>query len=166
MENVLKARPIKIFNDKEVDELVILDITSKKSKAKPDFKLIEKMASESFMPLAYGGHVTKIEEAETLINCGIEKISFNSALFTHSKVVQELSYRNGKQSVIASLDIKKNWLGKYVVKTNCGRRAVGKDLKTVIKDVLALGVGEILLNSIDKDGSLSGYDEILINKLK
>lgn len=107
---------IKILNEKEVDELIILDITSKKNKTHPDFKLIEKMASESFMPLAYGGNVTTIEAAETLINCGIEKISFNSTLFSHPEVVKELSYRNGKQSVIASLDVKKNWLGRYVVK--------------------------------------------------
>jgi imidazole glycerol-phosphate synthase subunit HisF len=156
---------IKILNEKEVDELIILDITSKKSKINPDFKLIEKMASESFMPLAYGGNVTTIEHAETLINCGIEKISFNSTLFSHPEVVKELSYRNGKQSVVASLDVKKNWLGRYVVKTNCGKQTIRKDLKNVVRDVLALGVGEILLNSIDKDGSLTGYDEILVKQV-
>jgi cyclase len=153
---------IKIFNDKEVDELIILDITDKNVQKEPDFKLIEKMASESFMPLAYGGHVTRILDAERLINCGIEKISFNTSLFTHPDVVRELSYRNGKQSVIASLDIKKNWWGKYVVRTSNGRQRVGKNLRAIIKQVLDLGVGEIFLNSIDRDGSLTGYDENLV----
>jgi cyclase len=156
---------IKILNEKEVDELIILDITSKKNKTRPDFKLIEKMASESFMPLAYGGNVTTIEDAETLINCGVEKISFNSTLFSYPEVVKELSYRNGKQSVIASLDVKKNWLGSYVVKTNGGKQTIKKDLNSIVQDVLALGVGEILLNSIDKDGSLTGYDEILVRQV-
>ncbi len=153
---------IKIFNDKEVDELVILDITDKKKQKEPDFKLIEKMASESFMPLAYGGHVTRITEAERLINCGIEKISFNTSLFAHPDVVRELSYRNGKQSVIASLDVKKNWWGQYEVKTRNGKQGVGKNLEAIVKQVLDLGVGEIFLNSIDRDGALAGYDEILV----
>lgn len=156
---------IKIFNDKEVDELIILDITSKKKRNEPDLKLIEKMASESFMPLAYGGHVSKISEAEALINCGVEKISFNTALFSNPGVVKELSYRNGKQSVIASLDVKKNWLGKYVIKTRGGTETVNLDLETAVKKVLDLGAGEIIVNSIDHDGSLTGYDEVLIRRV-
>jgi cyclase len=156
---------IKIFNDKEVDELIILDITRKKKRNEPDLRLIEKMASESFMPLAYGGHVTRISEAEALIKCGVEKISFNTSLFSNPEVVKELSYRNGKQSVIASLDVKKDWRGRYLVKTRGGTQTVSSDLESVVRQVLDLGVGEIILNSIDRDGSLSGFDEDLIRRV-
>ncbi len=156
---------IKIFNDKEVDELIILDITDKKVQNEPNQKLIEKMASESFMPLAYGGHVTKLSEAESLINCGIEKISFNTSLFTNPDLVRELSYRNGKQSVIASLDVKKNWLGKYVIKTRGGTQSVGSDIEGIVGKILELGVGEILVNGIDQDGLRVGYDIQLIKRI-
>jgi imidazole glycerol-phosphate synthase subunit HisF len=156
---------IKILNDKEVDELVILDITDKKIQKKPDFELIEKMASESFMPLAYGGHVTEIADAEILLKCGIEKISFNLALFTHPEMVKELSYRVGKQSIVASIDVNKNWLGSYQVKTRNGSETVGSNLEEIVQQVMSLGVGEIFLNAIDRDGSMTGYDEKLIKRI-
>jgi imidazole glycerol-phosphate synthase subunit HisF len=156
---------IKIFNEKEVDELIILDITNKKRQTRPDFKLIEKMASESFMPLAYGGHVSSVSDADTLIKCGIEKISFNTTLFTKPDVVRELSSRIGKQSVVGSVDVAKNWLGKYVVKTKNGTETIGSDLEEVLNGVISLGVGEIILNSVDHDGSLTGYDEKLIERV-
>jgi imidazole glycerol-phosphate synthase subunit HisF len=156
---------IKIFNDKEVDELIILDITDKKKRREPDFKLIEKMASESFMPLAYGGNVTRISDAEAIINCGIEKICFNTSLFTNPEVVRELSHRNGKQSVVASLDVSRSWLSGYKVKTHGGEKSVAKPLDSVIDLVVELGVGELLINSIDKDGSREGYDQELITRV-
>jgi cyclase len=154
---------IRIFNEKEVDELIILDITDPKKRSQPDFGLIEKMASESFMPLAYGGHVKSVKDAERIITCGVEKISFNTALFQYPEVVKELSYRNGKQSVIASLDVARNWLGQYRVKSKGGTVTVGQNLPEVLRQVLALGVGEVLLNSIDRDGTFGGYDLELIS---
>ncbi|MFY8037043.1 MAG: HisA/HisF-related TIM barrel protein [Cyclobacteriaceae bacterium] len=156
---------IKILNDKEVDELVILDITDKKVQKKPDFDLIEKMASESFMPLAYGGHVTEIADAEILLKCGIEKISFNQALFTHPDLVKELSYRVGKQSIVASIDVNKNFLGHYQIKTKNGTETVGTDIEKILKSVLELGVGEIFLNTIYRDGSMAGYDEKIVKRV-
>lgn len=149
---------IKIFNDKEVDELIILDITKKDKKRFPNFDLIAKMASMSFMPLAYGGNITEVRDAERVISCGIEKISFNTALFSHPEMVSHLSARYGKQSIIASVDFKKNWLGRYRISTWGNARAVRWPLDKIFKHILSLGVGEILLNSIDRDGSRNGYD--------
>jgi cyclase len=149
---------IKIFNDKEVDELIILDITKKGKNGCPDFDLISKMASESFMPLAYGGHVPNMRDAESIVRCGIEKICFNTALFSHPEMVSQLSARYGKQSIIASVDFKKNWLGKYEVRTARNREAVRRPFSEVFKYIVSLGVGEILLNSIDRDGCRNGYE--------
>jgi cyclase len=149
---------IRIFNDKEVDELIILDITKSKKHPGPDFDLISKMASESFMPLAYGGHLKTIKDAETIVTCGVEKISFNTALFSQPEMLRELSYRYGKQSIIASIDYRKSWRGKSCVRTNNNGRTVPLKMEDVLQHVLSLGAGEILLNSIDSDGTLSGYD--------
>jgi cyclase len=120
------------------------------------------MASESFMPLAYGGHLNSIKDAETIITCGVEKISFNTALFSQPEMVRELSYRYGKQSIVASIDYRKGWLGKYAVRTNNNSRTVRLKMEGVLQHILSLGVGEILLNSIDRDGTLSGYDFAMI----
>lgn len=157
---------IKIFNDKEVDELFILDITDKRKRQAPDYQLIAKMASESFMPVAYGGHIQTISQAEQIINCGIEKISFNTALFDFPETVSQVSERYGKQSVVASVDIKNNIFGSSVVKTGNGSKSVSMSLAELMNHILKLGVGEILLTSIDKDGSRSGFDYKLIEKFK
>lgn len=155
---------IKIFNDKEVDELIILDISDQKRNKTPDFNLIKDMASESFMPIAYGGHVNTVADAERVINSGIEKISFNTALFHNSEVVQTIAYRFGSQSVVASIDIEKNFFGKYVVKTRGGKELIKGGLDDILKRVVSLGVGEILLNFINNDGSLKGYDKHLLSQ--
>ena len=149
---------IRIFNDKEVDELIILDISKKPKFNGPDFELISKMASESFMPLAYGGHLRTAKDAERIITSGIEKVSFNTALFSNPEMVGELANRYGKQSIIASIDYRKNWLGRYQVRTNNNTRTVRQKLEHILKHVLSLGVGEILLNAIDKDGTRTSYD--------
>lgn len=156
---------IKILNDKEVDELIILDITDKRKQHKPDFDLIAKMASESFMPLTYGGHVKTIKDAETIIKSGVEKISFNTAVFEHPEVIRELSFRYGTQSIVASIDVRKNWLGKFVVKTHNNSRKVGYPTQLLFNKIIQLGVGEILVNSIDRDGGLKGYDLQLIKRI-
>ncbi|MCB0489358.1 MAG: HisA/HisF-related TIM barrel protein [Cyclobacteriaceae bacterium] len=156
---------IKILNDKEVDELIILDITKKGKRSAPDFDLIATMASESFMPLAYGGHVKSVSDAERIIKSGIEKISFNSALFSHPQVVREFSQRFGSQSTIASIDIKKNFWGTYDIRTLNGNRKVGTDIEGILTTIAQLNVGEILINSIDHDGTLKGYDIPLIRRV-
>ncbi len=157
---------IKIFNDKEVDELVILDITSKRTRQAPNYNLIAKMASESFMPLAYGGHIRTMNQAEQIINCGIEKISFNTALYEYPETVTQVSDRYGKQSVVASIDVKKNIFGNFVGKTNNGRKSISLNIPQLVEHIVKLGVGEVLLNSIDRDGMRLGFDCTLIETFK
>ncbi|MGC1242428.1 MAG: HisA/HisF-related TIM barrel protein [Chryseosolibacter sp.] len=154
---------IRIFNDKEVDELFIVDITKHPKKSRPDFDLISKMASESFMPLAYGGHLRSMEHAETIVKSGVEKISFNTALFSNPEMIRELSGRYGKQSIIASIDYKKNWAGQEVIRTSHNTRSVAGAFERQLRYVLELGVGEVFLNAIQHDGTLKGYDLKMIH---
>lgn len=153
---------IRIFNDKEVDEVFIVEVSRDARTVAPDFELIAKMASESFMPLTYGGYLRHIDYAERIITCGVEKISFNSALFSDPDMVHTLSDRYGKQSIVASIDYGRNWLGNYVVKTNHGTRTVKGPIEDHIRRVVGLGVGEVFLNSIERDGTFKGYDLAMI----
>jgi cyclase len=153
---------IRIFNDKEVDEMFILDITAKARRSCPDYELISMMASESFMPIAYGGHVCTMEQAEKIINLGIEKICFNTSLYENPKAIEQVAGRYGSQSVVASIDVKKNWLGNEVIKTFGGKRTIQFSLEEVAEHLKKIYVGEVLLTSIDKDGMMSGYELKLI----
>lgn len=157
---------IKIFNDKEVDELIILDITSKSKRQEPDFELIGKLASESFMPIAYGGHIMHIGQAERIISSGVEKISFNTSLFNMPETVQEVSRRYGKQSVVASIDITRTMFGKLKIKTENSRKSVDLSIKECVNKLTGLGVGEIFLTSIDQDGMMKGYQYHVISEFK
>ena len=148
---------IRIFNDKEVDELFILDITREKNR-RPDFKLIARMASESFMPLGYGGHISTMEDVETIVSAGIEKVSFNTALFSKPDLVRKVASRYGKQSVVGSIDYVHTFFGQRKIRSNRNTQSVSGRFVDNIKKIVSLGVGEILLNSIDRDGSFSGYD--------
>jgi imidazole glycerol-phosphate synthase subunit HisF len=147
---------IKILNDKEIDELIVLDIT--RNRSRPDFTLIAKLASESFMPLAYGGHLNSVQDAEEIIKLGVEKVSFNRALRRHPEVIREMAHRYGSQSIIVSIDIAKNWVGKKVVRIPGNLMWAGSDMKETLIKAVELGAGEILLNMVDRDGMMSGYD--------
>jgi cyclase len=157
---------IKIFNDKEVDELIILDITAKSKRKDPDYRLIEQLASESFMPLAYGGHVVKLDQAERIINCGIEKVSFNSALYQYPETVKEVSNRYGRQSVIASIDFTKNLFGKLVPRYGNNKKTAPFEFAQLGSHIESLGVGEVFLNNIDNDGMRCGFNVNLISNFK
>lgn len=158
---------IKIFNDKEVDEMVILDISTKNDKNKtPNYNLITKLASESFMPIAYGGNITSVNHANEIINCGVEKICINSGLFTHAEAVLEIIKRYGSQSVVASIDVKRNIFRKPIVKIGNGSKTVSMNIERCARYILSLGVGEIFLTSINNDGMACGYDYQLISEFK
>lgn len=156
---------VKIFNEKEVDELLIVDITSSAEKKPFNLPLIKEIVSEAFMPVGYGGGVTTVAEAKELFRSGIEKISLNSATFSNPNIVNEIANFAGNQSVIVSIDVKKNIFGKYVVYTNCGKVKVATDPVKHAIEMVKLGAGEILINSIDKDGTMAGYDLEIINKI-
>lgn len=156
---------VKIFNQKEVDEIILLDITATTEKRGPNFELIQDIASECFMPLSYGGGVTTIEQMRKLYRLGVEKISLNSAAFHNRQLVLEACHVFGSSSVIVSIDTKKTFLGKYEMWTNGASVNTKTDPLYYAQELAKLGVGEILVNSIDREGTMSGYDVAFIEKL-
>src|SRR5580704_11212008 len=154
---------VKIFNEKEVDEIVVLDISATKEKRPPNMKQIKEIASEAFMPLGYGGGITRIEEIAELINVGVEKVILNTSAFYTPQLVSEGAKYVGSQSIVVSIDVKKNLWRKYKVFINNGTKNTNEDPVIYAKKMEDYGAGEIFLNSIDKDGTFSGYDTELIH---
>ncbi len=153
---------VRIFNTKEVDELALLDITATMEKRKPHFDLIGQIASECFMPLAYGGGLNTLDDIKTIFGLGIEKVVLNTALVTHPGLVQEAATLYGSQSIVASVDVQKNWWGTYEVKTRSATKKCQFSLLDYVRRVQELGAGEILVNSVDRDGTMKGYDTELL----
>jgi cyclase len=153
---------VKIFNEKEVDEIVVLDISATSEKRPPDINQIQEIASEAFMPLGYGGGITTLEEIKTLISAGVEKVILNTAAFYHSELITEAAKYVGSQSIVVSIDVKKNFFGKYKLHINNGTKNTGIDPVEYAKKMENAGAGELLLNSIEKDGTFGGYDISLI----
>ena len=156
---------VRIFNELEVDELIFLDITATKEKRQPNYGLLADIANECFMPLTYGGGVTTFEQAQRILSIGFEKISLNNACVRNPQLVTQLSEHFGAQAIIASIDVKKNLFGKYQVMTLNGKQSVGKDPVVYAKELEALGAGEILLTSIEREGTWQGFDVELVKKV-
>jgi cyclase len=156
---------VRLFNEKEADELVILDIKATPTGNPPDFDLLYSLAGECFMPVAYGGGVTSLGQMRRLFRCGFEKIAINTAAVLNPKLVGDSALEFGSQSVVVSIDVGRNSAGDYEVFVNGGRKATGLDPVTAAKRAVDLGAGEILLNSIDRDGSMAGYDIPLIRSV-
>lgn len=156
---------VRIFNEKEVDELAIFDIDATVLNKEPDYILIEKLANQSRMPLCYGGGVKTVEQAQKIFGLGIEKIALSSALIQNPQLVTEIAERVGSQSVIVVLDIKKKLLGGYEVYTYNGKKSTGINPIKFAKELERLGAGEIIINSIDQDGMMNGFDLPLIDKI-
>lgn len=149
---------VKIFNEKEVDELVIFDISASEKGAHPNFSFIHDMATECFMPICYGGGIKSIEDAQQLFRLGVEKISINTAAIENPEFIKELSEKFGRSSIVITVDIKKDLLGNYYVFTNRGKKNTGMKVDVWVKRIEELGAGEIILNNIEKDGMMEGYD--------
>lgn len=156
---------IKIFNDKEVDEITILDIRASQKGTGLNYKLIEEMAGECFMPLSYGGGVDTFEKAKTLFELGVEKLVINSALATQPDLAAEIAATYGAQSVVGCMDVKKSLFGKYQCFTKSGQQKVSADPEAYAKKLETAGVGELLLNNISLDGTFKGYDIELIKRI-
>jgi len=156
---------VKIFNEKEVDEIVILDITATKEKREPNYTKIEEIASEAFMPFAYGGGITTLNQIERLFKLGIEKVVLNSVLETNMSLVTEAAKIFGSQSIVASIDVKKNLFGKTNAYKISGTTKINTSIIEYLKQLEQAGVGEFFINSIDRDGIYSGYDLELIKQL-
>lgn len=154
---------VKIFNDKEVNELVFLDITASLEKRGPNFKLLSEIATECFMPLGYGGGISNLEEIEKLFHIGMEKVILNTALFPNTELLAKAVQTFGSQSIVVSIDVKKNWLSrKQTVYTLSGKQNTSFSPVEYAKRIEAAGAGEIIINSIDLDGTMVGYDYPLI----
>jgi len=156
---------VKIFNDKEVDELCFLDIDATPKNKEPNYKKIEEIASECFMPLSYGGGIINLESADKLFKIGVEKVVIGCSAHRKKSLVKDLSLRFGSQSVVVCIDIKKNFLGKYEVFTKSGKKNEKIDPVEFAHRVEDLGAGELIVNSIDRDGTMSGYDINIMSKI-
>lgn len=155
---------IHIFNEKEVDELMVLDIMASREQREPNYKLIEQFAGECFMPLAYGGGVRSVEQAKRIFSLGVEKVCVQTAALEDPLLISELAERFGSQSVMVSVDIKKNWFGKMVLYITARDKLHSTPWQDVLRTLVSAGAGEVLLNSVDKDGTLSGPDLGLIRE--
>ena len=157
---------IKIFNEKEVDELMFLDIDVSVENKEPNYKMIEDVASECFMPLCYGGGITTIDQMKKIYTLGVEKISISSQVVLNPNLLKEASNIFGNQSVIVTVDIKKDFWGKKKVFINNGKKNTKLDPIDFIKKVGTLGAGEIVINSVDNDGIMEGYDIEFLKEVK
>lgn len=153
---------VKIFNEKKVDELIIVDIDANNSKNLINFNLIKKIANECNMPLCYGGGIENIDQIEKIISLGVEKISISSCAISNPQLLFAASKKVGKQSVVLTLDVKKNNY-KYDIFIKNGKIFSGYELKDFLKKIDSFALGELLINSIDRDGTKVGYDIDLIN---
>ena len=149
---------VRVFNDKEVDEIVILDIDATLAGRGPNFDRIGDLASECFMPMAYGGGIRSVAEAERLFSAGIEKVVLGAMALEQPELVRAISASAGAQSVAVCLDFRRDWLGRNHVFVRGGKRDTGRDPVEVARKMQDLGAGEIILQSIDRDGTQSGYD--------
>ncbi len=156
---------IRIFNDKEVDELVLLDITASREGREPAYATIEEVAGECFMPLAYGGGIASVDQARRILRLGVEKVIFNRTAWTAPQVLRDASRAFGSQAIVASIDARRKLLGRYEVVVEGGTRGTGIDPVDHARRMEDAGAGEILLNSIDRDGTMKGYDTELIAKV-
>lgn len=156
---------VRIFNDKEVDEIVLLDITATPEKRGPHFEMLKNIASEAFIPLAYGGGIRTMDDVHTLLGIGIEKLILNTSAVENPALVHEIADHAGSQAVVVSMDVKKNFLGKYEILTHCGQKKTGLDPVKHAVEMEKMGAGEIFVNSIDRDGMMQGYDIELVKKI-
>lgn len=156
---------VKIFNEKEVDEIIVLDISATTERRRPNIEMIKEIAGEAFMPLAYGGGIRHIDEIKNLIAAGVEKIVLNAAAVELPELIQTAANYIGSQSVVISMDVKKNIWGKYRIVTHNGKRTTNWDPVSFAKQMEQFGAGELFINAVDKDGTYKGYDLELVKAI-
>lgn len=155
---------IRIFNEKEVDELLVLDIRASKEGREPNYHLIEKVAGECFMPLTYGGGIRTLEQARRIFSIGVEKISVQTSALDNLSIVREISNKFGSQSIVVSIDVERNFIGHPRLRRNSPGGGFKNNWLDFAKMAVEAGAGEILLNAVNKDGTLSGPDLSLISQ--
>ena len=150
---------VKIFNEKEVDELIVIDIDATVEGRGPDFNLIKNLAFECRMPFCYGGGITTVDQAKKIISLGVEKVAISSAALSNPQLLKDIGNAIGKQSLVVVLDVKKKGLfGNYELYTHNGKKSSKYKLKEYLTILNEIGIGEIVVNSIDEDGKMKGYD--------
>ena len=155
---------IRVFNDKGADELVLLDISATAGRG-PDFELLEKVATECFMPLCYGGGITSVEQVRRVLALGIEKVALNTSAVERPALVTEAAAEFGSQSVVVSVDVRRRWRGRDEVVTRGARKRTGLDPVAFAREAERVGAGELLVTSVDRDGTMRGYDMELIRRV-
>lgn len=153
---------VRIFNDKEVDELVFLDIAATPERRGPDFVLLEDIAGEAFMPMAYGGGIRNLDDVKRVFSLGFEKVIINTSAFTSTDLIRQAVSIYGAQSVVGCVDVRRTLLGRYELFSHGGRTRQSVGLRDHLVAIEHAGVGEVLLNAVDRDGTQSGYDLKLI----
>lgn len=156
---------VKIFNEKEVDEIILLDIDATSGGRSPDLSVIQEISSEAFMPLGYGGGISTVDMIRSVLRSGAEKIIINNAAINNPKLIYEAAKEFGSQCVVVSVDVKKDWRGNYRVYALNGKVNTGKNPREFSKVMEEMGAGEIFLNSIERDGTYAGYDLTLVESV-
>jgi cyclase len=156
---------VRIFNELEVDELIFLDILASRKKRKPDFQLLSEIANECFMPLTYGGGIKSTDDIKKILNIGLEKVAINSYAIENKLFIHEAAARFGSQCIVCSMDVKKNLFNKYEVYVAGGTQRTKLDPVEWAIELENLGAGELLVTSIDRDGTWKGYDTELIDSI-
>ena len=155
---------IRIFNDKEVDELIVLDINTSKDGRDPDYALIEKFAGECFMPLCYGGGIRSVQQARQLFTLGVEKVCLQTAALDDPTIITRIADKFGSQSVVVSVDIKKNWRGKHKLYRSVDGKKIKQPWFQYLQHIVSCGAGEVIVNSVNLDGTMAGMDLDLIRE--
>lgn len=156
---------VKIFNEKEVDEIVILDISASKEGRAPNFQQVADIASEAFMPMAYGGGISSLDHIKRLLYNGVEKVVLNTSALDNPNLINEAAKQFGNQSIVVSVDVKKDLFGRYRVFRDRGSKNTGISAIDFAKSMENAGAGEIFLCSIDRDGTFEGYDIDLVKQV-
>jgi imidazole glycerol-phosphate synthase subunit HisF len=156
---------VRIFNELEVDELMFLDIFASKENRDINFKILKDIANECFMPLSYGGNIRTIEDAKRIFEVGFEKVVINSNAFRNPRLIEDIAKHFGAQSIVGSMDIKKSFFGDYEIFSCNGQRREKQEPLQWAKTLEDLGAGELLITSIDRDGTWGGYDIFLMKQL-
>lgn len=159
------ANTVRIFNELEVDELLFLDITASKEERGPNLKVLTDVANECFMPLGYGGGVRSLDQAKAVFDVGFEKVAVNSGALERPTLIQEIASVYGSQAVIVSMDVKSGWLGEQTVYGRSGMHNTHRDPVEWAVEAERLGAGEILLTSINREGSWEGFDLDLVRRV-
>jgi imidazole glycerol-phosphate synthase subunit HisF len=155
---------IRIFNEKEVDELMVLDIEASKERREPSYELVEQFAGECFMPLCYGGGIRTLEQARRLFALGVEKVCLQTAALNDLSLIKDLANEFGSQSVLVSVDVKKNWLGERRLYSAATGKILSQSWMEFLHMSVTAGAGEVVVNAVDRDGVMEGMDLELVRE--